>query len=143
MSFRKITHSVASCDSCGFDWWQGITEHQPCFSDQTLARKQLTTQHEWRIDRHSDGRRRMFCATCKGKSDCELYGCDTPHTPEGRMAACIRCGQIQRADRPRGEHPETVSTDMPEWLTALDHELFGEPAALDSAACTRDGGADR
>lgn len=132
MSFRKVTYVTAACDACrSKDWWHGTdADRPPHFETPAEARKQLADDYGWRIERHIDGRHKMFCPACVDLGDCELYGCAWPEPgDEVRLQTCHRCSRVKRADDPPADHPDFSVSAMPKWLADLDAELFPEGAS--------------
>jgi hypothetical protein len=136
MTLRKISVIVAACDACGPGWWKDATGEPPHFENHAAARKLLVDEYGWTIVKQTDGRHRMYCPGCAGRSECDRDGCAWPKDqPEGdpaRLQVCSRCGRVQRADTPPAGHPDTVVTGLAGWLAELD--AIEWPAEPDGSA---------
>lgn len=134
MAFEKTVQFFVTCDGCGPDWWEGVTDTLPLFPSHTAAIRELADDYEWRITRQIDGRHHMLCSTCAGKDDCIRYGhrwfrmtADDERRINPALESCSRCNIIRRDDAPPTSHPDSMTVELsPEheaWLAALDAEL--------------------
>lgn len=149
MSFERTVLFAAVCDGCGPGWWEGETDAGPLFATRAAARRELTADYAWRLDRQIDGTVRMFCAACADKQDCDRYGhdwqrmsADDVRRVDPALFHCVRCTLIRRDDEPPSGHPDSMSAvldgDDEELLAELDAATWPDEAEDGDLAATID-----